>query len=59
MRPKSIPVWMLKYQKDNVNGYIHQDGMISCNGEKIQILGYRIKKLKKTFFLRGMVRYVI
>ena len=47
---KGIPTWSLKYQKDKISGFIHQDGTISCNGAEIQILGHEIKKIKKTFF---------
>lgn len=49
MKANVIPVWSLKYEKNNVTGFIHQDGRIERNGAQIQILGYRIKKIKKPF----------
>ena len=45
-----IPVWELKFKKDNISGFVHQDGKIIRNNTEIQILGYRIKKIKKPFF---------
>jgi len=45
-----IPIWGLKFKKDSVSGFIHQDGKIIRNNTEIQILGCRIKKIKKPFF---------